>query len=387
MFNGQQSMQTTDNITHAYHVTNLPWKEEQSPLYEKLHLTLADSPVYEGSLYGIPAVFFAVTLYKGNVPDRTMYPRDAAQWTYWRRVWVPLSYLDLSSDRFRLYHFHDERGYPYTQTRLVFVESGYQTDFGRLLRIVNKEQEVIKPLSKVTDNGYMWWNGANWVCPSSDSNKWINFIVLGQVDIKESNVDHSNTSVSVDILSNNRNTIYWDRVQKKVHKQSEVNSHQSRWFKIYVDLRTGAELKITHQSTDTMSLGLEKQMDDLVGNITSLVNSQDKKSDMKYILDRFSDYAIKLRLYRMIYDLLEETYNKWETEDQHHLLETLIDKACAVDDIGVDETAIRLSSTTLEEKQYEEDQYEHMAQQHADDQQADQIQRDEQQRRDRNNAV
>ena len=75
-----------------YHVTNVT--ATSKPYWSEVHLCVPNDKYYDGLLCGLPVACFTTTLYNGELPDRSPYPRNAAPGTKHWRVSVPFDLAD-----------------------------------------------------------------------------------------------------------------------------------------------------------------------------------------------------------------------------------------------------------------------------------------------------
>ena len=104
MATGRDSPRTTKEKSskpaiRMYHVTNST--ATAKPDWSEVHLCVPYDEYYDGDLCGLPVACFTTTLYKGELPDRSPYPRNAAPGTEHWRVSVPFDLADY--DIFQMY--------------------------------------------------------------------------------------------------------------------------------------------------------------------------------------------------------------------------------------------------------------------------------------------
>ena len=76
-----------------YHVTNVSVdKSPKPPEWNMIKPSVANDPVYNGNLLGLPVAFFTTTLFNSELPKISPYPRGGTKGTHHWRVTIPFDY-------------------------------------------------------------------------------------------------------------------------------------------------------------------------------------------------------------------------------------------------------------------------------------------------------
>ena len=76
-----------------YHVTNVSVdKSPKPPEWNMIKPSVANEPVYNGSLLGLPVAFFTTTLFNNKFPKTSPYPKGGTKGTHHWRVILPFDY-------------------------------------------------------------------------------------------------------------------------------------------------------------------------------------------------------------------------------------------------------------------------------------------------------
>ena len=76
-----------------YHVTDVSVeKSPKPPEWSMIKPSVANDPVYNGSLLGLPVAFFTTTLFNNKLPKISPYPRGGSKGTHHWRVILPFDY-------------------------------------------------------------------------------------------------------------------------------------------------------------------------------------------------------------------------------------------------------------------------------------------------------
>ena len=76
-----------------YHVTNVSvYYSSNHPKWTEIRPSVANDKAYDGELVGLPVASFTTTLYNGNLPTFSPYPRNGNENDHYWRVKVPFEY-------------------------------------------------------------------------------------------------------------------------------------------------------------------------------------------------------------------------------------------------------------------------------------------------------
>ena len=138
-----------------YHVTNVSGAAAE-PDWSEVHLCVPYDEYYDGDLCGLPVACFTTTLYNGELPDRSPYPRDAVPGTEHCRVSVPFD-----PDDYEIFLIHETPGHRQVQLLCLTKDAKSSSREKNLKKTLNsncmlKEEGLKKYFPDGKSNDYMY---------------------------------------------------------------------------------------------------------------------------------------------------------------------------------------------------------------------------------------
>ena len=192
-----------------YHVSNKlrAAKDHQPPRWTEIELNVADDETYDHKLVNLPLACFTTTLYKGDLPTISPYPRQARSEDVHWRVRMPFrpneyKIFEMPPSNFNTTQVHLlclDKADNYTRHyEKVLVEILNETKEFKFRSYKDLEQSKYFPGGQANDSGSKLWVNVCFIAPVqiSDDAKWDwvergtqRYGTLTQVDAESDNVD------------------------------------------------------------------------------------------------------------------------------------------------------------------------------------------------------